>query len=206
MNIYERLSLIQKELKAPKNQFNSFGKYKYRSCEDILEEVKKHLADCILTISDEVVLIGSRFYIKATAKLFNADQSLEVSAYAREEEVKKGMDASQISGAASSYARKYALNGLFLIDDTKDADSTNQHGKDTPEQSAQVKKAVADDVPDIPGPKDDAETIAFLRMTTELQIETLEGMSHDKNHTAKKALPDFTAGERLRYFKFLREM
>ena len=120
----KKLQLVQKELKAPKGQFNNFGKYKYRSCEDILEAVKPLLAanDCTLTLSDEVVQVGDRIYIKATAK-FEGEEVTEVTAYAREPMDKKGMDTSQITGTASSYARKYALNGLFLIDDTKDADT-----------------------------------------------------------------------------------
>jgi hypothetical protein len=127
--LFEVLSKIQKEMKAPKSQFNAFGKYKYRSCEDILEAVKPFLNGTVLYISDEMVLIGERYYIKATATLRNGDEAVSVTAYAREEVEKKGMDSSQITGAASSYARKYALNGLFLIDDTKDSDATNEHGK-----------------------------------------------------------------------------
>ena len=127
--LFEVLSKIQKEMKAPKSQFNAFGKYKYRSCEDILEAVKPFLNGTVLYISDEMVLIGERYYLKATATLRNGDEAVSVTAYAREEVEKKGMDSSQITGAASSYARKYALNGLFLIDDTKDSDATNEHGK-----------------------------------------------------------------------------
>jgi len=127
--LFEVLSKIQKEMKAPKSQFNAFGKYKYRSCEDILEAVKPFLNGTVLYISDEMVLIGERYYLKATATLRNGDDAVSVTAYAREEIEKKGMDSSQITGAASSYARKYALNGLFLIDDTKDSDATNEHGK-----------------------------------------------------------------------------
>ena len=119
----EILKKIQKELKAPKNQFNAFGKYKYRSCEDILEAVKPLLNNATLVINDEMVVIGERYYIKATATLTEADKSISATAYAREPEEKKGMDSAQITGATSSYARKYALNGLFLIDDTKDADT-----------------------------------------------------------------------------------
>lgn len=121
----KKLIEIQKELKAPKGQFNKFGNYKYRSCEDILEAVKPLCAKqgVQLTVSDELVLIGERYYIKATAKVTDGSETVEVNAYAREEENKKGMDASQITGTASSYARKYALNGLFCIDDTKDADT-----------------------------------------------------------------------------------
>ena len=126
----KKLMNIQSELKAPKGQYNSFGKYKYRSCEDILEAVKPVLAKhgCTLTISDSIELVGDRFYVKATATLsdIDSDKSISVSAYARESQDKKGMDSSQVTGATSSYARKYALNGLFCIDDTKDAD-TDEH-------------------------------------------------------------------------------
>ncbi len=127
---------IQAELKAPKNQTNSFGKYKYRSAEDIVEAVKPILNKygTALVITDEVVQVGERIYIKATATLLDGtDDSISVSGWAREEEVKKGMDAAQITGSASSYARKYALNGLFAIDDTKDSDSTNEHKDDVGE-------------------------------------------------------------------------
>ncbi len=137
----EELTIIQSELKAPKNQRNTFGNYNYRSAEDILEAVKPLLKkhSCHLTISDEMVQLGNRFYVKATALLEKNDGSngITVTAYAREEESKKGMDSSQITGATSSYARKYALNGLFCIDDTKDADFTNTHGKE--EQPKAVK-------------------------------------------------------------------
>lgn len=121
------LAKIQALVKAPKGQFNNFGKYKYRSCEDIVEAIKPVINPLgfALTLSDEVILIGQRFYIKATATLTDGKETYTATAFAREEEVKKGMDGSQITGASSSYARKYALNGLFAIDDTKDADSTN---------------------------------------------------------------------------------
>ena len=126
MNIYQSLNYIQSNLKAPKGQFNSFGKYHYRSCEDILEGVKPHLQETktCLVISDEIVTIGEHNYIKATATLYSADGgAVANSAFAKEPLEKKGMDPSQITGATSSYARKYALNGLFCIDDTKDADT-----------------------------------------------------------------------------------
>jgi len=124
---FEALFHIQAELKAPKGQTNGFGKYKYRSCEDILEAVKPLLNKhgSVLTINDEIVLVGDRIYVKATAT-FSGNvhgENIEVTGFAREALNKKGMDESQITGAASSYARKYALNGLFLIDDTKDADT-----------------------------------------------------------------------------------
>jgi hypothetical protein len=140
----EKLTLIQSELKAPKNQYNSFGKYKYRNCEDILEAVKPLLLKhkCVLIISDTIENIGNRFYVKATATfVFDGDKKIQVSAYAREEESKKGMDGSQVTGAASSYARKYALNGLFLIDDTKDADSDLQP-KETAKQNTSNNEAL----------------------------------------------------------------
>lgn len=138
---------IQAKLKAPKSQYNSFGKYKYRSAEDILEAVKPLLIEneCMLTISDEVIHIGDRFYIKATATLTNKDDKQVANvAYAREDEVKKGQDGSQITGTASSYARKYALNGLFLIDDTKDADTDEYHNQNNVQKTcskAELKKA-----------------------------------------------------------------
>ena len=123
-----KLNTIQSLLKAPKEQYNKFGNYKYRNCEDILEAVKPLLfsQSCTLTISDEIVMIGTRYYVRATATIKNANGETETTtAYAREDESKKGMDASQITGSTSSYARKYALNGLFCIDDTKDSDSLN---------------------------------------------------------------------------------
>lgn len=127
MNIYAKLAQIQIELKAPKAQRNTFGKYNYRSCEDILEAVKPLLKKHGLTImlGDTIVNVGDRYYIKATATLIDDTEKVETTAYAREDEDLKGMTQSQITGAASSYARKYALNGLFAIDDTKDADALN---------------------------------------------------------------------------------
>ena len=117
------LQQIRNELKVPKNQYNKFGEYYYRNAEDILEAVKPLLGENILTLSDEVVNIGDRNYVKATARFNDGKSVVEVSAYACEAREQKGMSAAQITGSASSYARKYALNGLFLIDDTKDADS-----------------------------------------------------------------------------------
>lgn len=125
----EILNKIQCELKAPKTQMNKFGGYAYRSCEDILEAVKPLLQkyEAALTIGDEIIAVADRIYVKATATLKGKDGEVSVSAYAREPASKKGSDESQITGAASSYARKYALNGLFAIDDAKDADATNTH-------------------------------------------------------------------------------
>ena len=142
MTIYKKLMDIQRELKAPKGQYNSFGKYKYRSCEDILEAVKPILSKhgCAAVITDTLVHAGERYYVQATATLYDTETGDAVcnSAYAREEETKKGMDGSQITGTASSYARKYALNGLFLIDDTKDADTGAYHEQTNPELVGEV--------------------------------------------------------------------
>lgn len=130
----KKLLAVQTALKAPKGQYNSFGKYSYRSCEDILEALKPLLAEqgLVLTISDSLELIGERYYVKATVNLADIESKVSIDsvAYAREEETKKGMDGSQITGAASSYARKYALNGMFCIDDTKDADAMKPETKE----------------------------------------------------------------------------
>jgi len=122
-NLYEALARIQKELKAPKSQYNSFSKFNYRSCEDILEAVKPLLSKFVLTLSDEVIIIGDRYYIKAVVSLLDGEKFIQSVAYAREPLARKGMDDSQITGSASSYARKFALSGLFAIDDTKDSDT-----------------------------------------------------------------------------------
>ena len=123
-SFHERVAEVQQKLKAPKGQVNSFGKYNYRSCEDILEAVKPHLNGLVLTITDDIVEVAGRVYVKAVANITDGiNTGFTVSAFAREPEQKKGMDSSQVTGAASSYARKYALNGLFLIDDTKDSDT-----------------------------------------------------------------------------------
>jgi hypothetical protein len=137
-NIRQKLQGIQSSLKAPKGQTNKFGGYKYRSCEDILTALKPLLQEwgCALTISDTIVEVGGRVYVKADAFLYDNDGLLyQANGFAREAEIKKGMDDAQITGSASSYARKYALNGLFAIDDTKDPDATNTHGKSPATQS-----------------------------------------------------------------------
>lgn len=127
----QRVGDIQHKLKAPKGQYNSFGKYNYRSCEDILEGVKPLLKEhnLALLIDDEIVQIGERYYVKATAKITDGREIVSATAYAREPDTKKGMDESQITGATSSYARKYALNALLCIDDTKDADTMDNSKK-----------------------------------------------------------------------------
>ena len=149
--IVESMATIQSSLKAPKGQTNKFGGYKYRSCEDILEAVKPHLKshNLVLTITDDITEVGGRVYVKATAVVHSTDgHSVQTTGFAREEENKKGMDTSQITGSASSYARKYALNGLFCIDDTKDSDATNSHGRTAPAKKAPAKKATASGLSD----------------------------------------------------------
>ena len=147
----ERLSIIQKELNAPKGQWNDFSNFYYRSCEDILEGVKPILKGLLLTVDDEVVIVGERYYIKATYTITDGENYKSASAFAREPLSKKGMDESQISGTASSYARKYALNGLFCINDEKDADSKDNRAtnkQQPPKQNnskQQNKKATNDD-------------------------------------------------------------
>ena len=180
MGIAEKLLNIQQELKAPKNQRNNFGGYNYRSCEDILEAVKPLLKanNCTLTISDELVNIGTRYYIKATATLTdveNKEDYFSNIAYAREPEDKKGSDASQITGACSSYARKYALNGLFCIDDVKDADATNTHDKEEPK--AEVKKASAKQIELINKLVGDKEAMLKYYKITKIEDLTLEQAS-----------------------------
>lgn len=150
MNIYEKLAIIQEKISVPKNNVNDFGKYKYRSCEDILAAVKPFLKETgtVLTLDDEVVLINERYYIKATATLVSVeDEKLDTItnwAYAREEESKKGLDASQITGSCSSYARKYALAGLFLLDSEKDADARdNREPEERPTEERPTEEAMA---------------------------------------------------------------
>lgn len=140
MGIYAELSRIQRELKAPKNLYNNFGKYAYRNAEGILEAVKPLLGDLSLLIADEPVMIGDRYYIKATVMLTDGNEQITTYAYAREDSEKKGMDGCQITGACSSYARKYALNALLMIDDSKDSDDDSLSPKN-PENQKEEKKA-----------------------------------------------------------------
>ena len=144
-NIMKHLMAIQRELRAPKGNYNNFGEYKYRSCEDILEAVKPlcYKNESVLTISDELCQIGERYYVKATATLKTPDTEFIATAYAREAENKKKLDESQITGVASSYARKYALNGLFCIDDTKDADTDEYHNQSEKALVREIKELLA---------------------------------------------------------------
>ena len=180
---------IQSELKAPKSQFNSFGKYHYRNAEDILEAVKPLLKknNCHLTITDEIILIGDRYYVKATAEITNGTEIVVTSALAREEESKKGMDSAQITGATSSYARKYALNGLFCIDDTKDSDYNNQGDKGAQESAKQVSAPTKDvkQAPNIPTITEDVKTEIAQAQTSD-DINKLW-----KKYVGLRANPDF---------------
>lgn len=165
------LQQIQTELKAPKNQYNAFGKYKYRSCEDIIEAVKPILTKykAALLLSDKLVLIGNRYYVEATATLkTEGADDISVTAYAREEETKKGMDSSQITGSTSSYARKYALNGLFGIDDTKDPDSMDNREQAAKKPAAKPAKA---EVVQSPLPQQYVERIIKTQSEKELRDE-----------------------------------
>lgn len=183
-NILKKTFDIQQELKVPKNQRNTFGNYNFRNCEDIMEASKPICAkhNCLLTCSDELIQVGDRYYVKATATLFDIDseESISTSACAREEETKKGMDASQITGASSSYARKYALNGLLQLDDNKDAD-TNEYKKQQNKgnQKSTVKKV------DKPVEMIDANQIKVIH-TLFAKIEKSESQVF-KNFTNDKA-------------------
>lgn len=168
----ERLIAVQSQLKVPKNQYNDYGGFKYRSCEDILEAVKPLLQKegLYVTIADDIVVIGERFYVKATATLSDGENSISNQAFAREDAAKKGMDGSQVTGAASSYARKYALNGLLAIDDTKDADTLN-NGKEYMATSKDSGKAKATaPAPKIPAPDKAAVIAAVYAAQTEEEV------------------------------------
>lgn len=175
---------IQHRLKAPKGQYNSFGKYKYRSCEDILEALKPLLYEykCALSITDDMLLVGDRIYVKSTVTLRNeSGEEVVTSAFAREEETKKGMDGSQITGAASSYARKYALNGMFCIDDTKDSDTTN-----TGEKNDEISDYRAMAFQEIDGAKDTGELTRIYNKYTLLHSD---GSFMERLSTRKKEVP-----------------
>lgn len=169
--IFAALMAVQAELKAPKGQHNSFGKYDYRSAEDIIEAVKPLLKDngLFLNMSDEVVLVGDRYYIKATVKVVDVvtGESVQTSALAREAAQKKGMDESQVTGTASSYARKYALNGLFAIDDNRDAD-TDEYARQT-SQSAAGARSQRNAYPSKGSANDDLRSKAMHALSKEMQ-------------------------------------
>ncbi len=142
----EKLAEIQRTLNAPKSQHNSFGGYNYRSCEDILQAVKPLLGGLVITVNDEMQAVGDRVYVKATATITDGEHSISTTAFAREAATKKGMDDSQITGSTSSYARKYALNGLLLIDDNKDADSRDNRNHQQEAQEAARQQRLMDAV------------------------------------------------------------
>ena len=194
----KKLIQIQAELKAPKNQRNNFGKYNYRSAEDILEATKPLLEkhECLLLITDEITETAGRIYVKATAHFTDGEDRVSVTAYAREEDTKKGMDASQITGAASSYARKYALNGLFLIDDTKDADATNKHDKE--EQPEEPKKPEPKKLPELKeSTKEYLSAIQWVKAggTDALRIEKLKQVQGKYNVSKEVSQSILTAAK-----------
>lgn len=186
MNIFEKLLAIQGELKAPKSQYNAFGGYKYRNCEDILEAVKPHCITnkAVLFVTDKIVYVEGRHYVEATATLVDCEKpdcKISVTASAREEESKKGMDGSQITGASSSYARKYALNGLFDIDDTKDSDTTN-HGEN---ENKNGKKP--NNIPEVP--KEEPKQSNYERIIT-----LIAGTKVSANQVVEYVTEHFGAG------------
>lgn len=202
MNIYEKLGVIQSKLKAPKGQYNSFGKYKYRSCEDILEAVKPLLVETktVLCITDQMEVVGDRIYVRAETHLKDAEDSsseIVTVAYAREEESKKGMDSSQVTGAASSYARKYALNGLFCIDDNKDSDSTNtgdkektsgrkaELAKETEMISSETAMSIKNIIDKYP------ETKLLDQIKTRFKVNDIKSLTKEKGHKCLKMLIDY---------------
>jgi hypothetical protein len=178
----EKLVKVQSELKAPKNMYNSFGKYSYRNQEGILEAVKPLLSSngLCMTVSDDIVEIGGRVYVKAIVKVFDEESEEIVEAFAREEESKKGMDSAQLTGSTSSYARKYALNGMFLIDDTQDSDATNTHGKEIAAPTAKkapVEKTAVTDIDKV---------ISALENNREKTIEQLSSFKFLTKEQLKK--------------------
>lgn len=170
--ILKVLSRIQQDLKAPKGQFNSFSNYNYRSCEDILSAVKPLLDGATITLSDEMVEVGGRVYVKATAMLHSGGDNFSVTAFARESDQRKGMNSDQLTGATSSYARKYALNGLLLIDDTKDSDTTDHRQQGSAKKAAKAKPSLESITPE-----------AYWSLSKEdqfLKWEIIEQASKDK--------------------------
>lgn len=199
MNIYEKLGIIQSKLKAPKGQYNSFGKYKYRSCEDILEAVKPLLAETktVLSVTDRMEVVGDRIYVRAEAHLNDCEDTGEITtvAYAREEESKKGMDSSQVTGAASSYARKYALNGLFCIDDNKDSDSTNTGDKATGKKAELVKEIEMISSENIMSIKNIIdkypESKLMEQIKTRFKVDGIKSLTKEKGQKCLKMLIDY---------------
>lgn len=191
MKLTEKLVAIQAQLKAPKDKTNNFGGYKYRSCESILEAVKPLLQaqGCILTISDEIVEIGNRIYLKANATLSDGEGEYTTFGFAREPESKKGMDEPQVTGTASSYARKYALNGLFAIDDTKDAD-TDEYARETGKQTQARAAAQKKPTPAMQTPRQDL-TFTCADCGAQIGSETINGHTYSATSIAEQTTKKF---------------
>lgn len=195
MKLQEKLNKIQQELKAHKSQHNEFGNYDYRSCEDILAAVKKLLDGCILILTDEIVNFNERYYLKSTATIKDAEESISTCGYAREPASRKGMDESQITGASSSYARKYALNGLFCIDDTKDADSMEppEHTEHKGNQATDKVKPVSAGTITVPQQKRLFAILKGSELPVDLfQVWLKEQYTYDKTEDIKKG-PEYEA-------------
>ena len=195
MTIYEKLLKIQSSISVPKNQHNKFGNYDYRCCEDILSALKPFLEEtkCTLTVNDELVLIGERYYIKSTATLIDCESGETIfnESYAREEESKKGMDASQITGTASSYARKYALNGLLLLDDVKDADTDENYRQN---QNAKSKKSQQENQ-NVGGVNKNLKNSASKNVIDKKTVETLRKRFKDNGIDEAKVCSTYKVSE-----------
>jgi len=229
VNIYEKLLNIQAELRAPKNQYNSFGKYNYRSCEDILEGLKPLLTKykATLIIDDEIVQIGDRYYVKATATLIDVEgegslqkgrECISSTSFAREDEKKTGMDLSQLTGSTSSYARKYALNGLFCIDDTKDSDATNEHKGEQPKQDKKAKQETKKETNQDENKQAIEDNSLASEKASEKQLNLIYKLVKEKNYSSesmakyiseafgKKSSKELTKKEASELIKMLNEM
>lgn len=193
--IQEKLVEIQATLKAPKELRNNFGNYNYRSAETILEAVKPVLKEfgCFIKISDEIINLGDRYYVKSTATIGDGVGEVQTTAFAREEESKKGMDGAQVTGACSSYARKYALNGLLAIDDTKDADDTNTHGKETPTPKTVAPPAPKPITPAAPLDERKSKALASFKAVDFSKVLAI--LIKEYKLTKYTKLEDFIAGE-----------
>ena len=212
MSVYKKLIEVQNELKAPKSQYNNFGKYAYRNAEDILEALKPvlHKVGATVFIKDKIQLIGERFYVEATAVFIDIESSayIEASALARESEEKKGMDSAQVTGATSSYARKYALNGLFLIDDTKDNDHDSNYQTDLKKEELEKKKAEKNKADDLVAK---GKVILEINDLIEKSLKENEDLIEKQNKlivtlnkayaTNHKGLNDFTTEQLMTYLK-----
>ena len=200
--IYSELSRIQQELKAPKNLYNSFGKYSYRNAEGILESVKPLLNGLVLIINDEPVVIGDRIYIKATVTLTDGDESVSAVAYAREDETKKGMDGCQITGACSSYARKYALNALLMIDDAKDSDDDSLSPKNPKNSNSTLDIKPTEERPFTPPPRAERVEVTVSSSVGETTVEAAFKANMD---TFMEAFGITDSGNALKVFNGYRE-